>query len=95
MLLVGAILAKLVPLIVLPWLAVRHWRGAVVCVLVVLLGYIVYVDAGWSLFDSLVRFGGGTDLLGLGNGVLSALLGSVAAVERGQSATWLGWAASR
>ena len=94
-LLVGAILAKLVPLIVLPWLAVRHWRGAVVWVGVVLLGVKGDVGAGGWVLVRVGGLGGGTGQLGLGNGVLSALLGSVAAVERGQSATWLGWAASR
>jgi len=57
----GAVLAKLIPIVVLPWLVWRrHWSAAGVCVAVVAAGYSVYAADGLAVFDSLRRFAGTT-----------------------------------
>ncbi len=68
-----ATLAKLIPVLLLPWLMWRHWRAGLVMIGVIGLGYLPYIDAGSALFASLTRFGGQTDMLGLGFSVLSWL----------------------
>ncbi len=73
----AGILAKLIPIVVLPWLAWRDRRAAVVCVLVVMAGYLPYLDAGTGLFTSLTRFAGDTAMLGLGHDILSVWMGGV------------------
>ncbi len=68
-----ATLAKLVPIVLLPWLVLKNPRSACLAVVVIVLGYLPYSDAGGALFDSLTRFGGQTDMLGFGYSVLAGL----------------------
>lgn len=76
-----ATLAKLVPVVLLPWLFVKNRRSAGLMLVVIGLGYLPYADAGGALFNSLTRFGGQTDMLGLGFSCLSFLSnGTVARV---------------
>lgn len=62
-----AISAKLTAVVLLPWLVIRHPKAALVCLGVVALTYVPYLDAGAGLFESLARFAAGPpffDLLG-------------------------------
>lgn len=70
----AAILVKLVPVVLLPWLAWKNRRAALLCVALVVAGYAPYADAGGVLFASLWRFTADTQLLGLGHGLLCAVL---------------------
>lgn len=51
-----AISAKVVAVVLLPWLLWRHWRSALVAILVLAATYLPYASAGWGLFESLLRF---------------------------------------
>lgn len=64
-LLIGvAISAKTVAIVLLPWLVFRR-PVALLATLAVMVGcYLPYSDAGWHVFDSLLRFGDSTASLG-------------------------------
>lgn len=73
-LLAGGILAKLVPIVLLAWLARKHGRAVLFALAVVAVGYLPYASAGTGLFDSVLRFVGTTQMLGLGHSLLSLCL---------------------
>jgi Glycosyltransferase family 87 len=79
----AAILAKLIPVVLVPWLIWRHGRASVMCAVVVVLGYLPFVGAGSALVHSLVRFGGQTEMLGFGHTLVSYVVG-------GGVARWIG-----
>lgn len=60
-----AISAKLVALLMGPWLVWRHPRAAVICVGVVILTYVPYLGAGPDLFGSLHRWPQETEFFSL------------------------------
>ncbi|MFQ5495842.1 MAG: glycosyltransferase 87 family protein, partial [Phycisphaerae bacterium] len=51
-----AVLAKTTPIILLPLLVRRSWRAGLIAGATILLGYLVYADAGRHVFDVLWRF---------------------------------------
>ncbi|MFQ5490158.1 MAG: hypothetical protein ACE5GE_05490 [Phycisphaerae bacterium] len=77
--LAGAIGAKVVAVVLLGWLAMRCWRAAVLCVLLVVGLYLPYASAGWGLVESLFRFAGGTAFFGLLHQPVAAWFGAGAA----------------
>ena len=50
---------KIVAVVLLPWFMLRDRRAAVVALVVPVVCYLPYVEAGWGLIESLVRFGSG------------------------------------
>ncbi|MCP4250458.1 MAG: hypothetical protein GY778_25730 [bacterium] len=81
--LAGAIAAKIVAVVLLGWLAVRHWRAALLCVACLVVAYLPFASAGAGLFESLARFVGQTDFFGLVYPVTERLAG-------GAGARWVG-----
>lgn len=67
-LLSGAILTKIVPIVLLPWLARKHWRAALLAGGVIVAAYVPFASPGVSLFHSLVKFPRETEMLSLGHG---------------------------
>ncbi|MCA9253697.1 MAG: hypothetical protein R3E58_10355 [Phycisphaerae bacterium] len=59
-----AISAKTVAIVLLPWLMFRRPIAVLAAIAVVVGCYLPYSDAGWHVFDSLLRFGGSTSSLG-------------------------------
>ena len=78
-----ATLTKTIPVLLLPWLWRRNYRAGLLATVLIIVGYVPYADAGLGLFESLIRFGGETQLLGFGHELLSACLDP-------RSARWLG-----
>lgn len=78
-----ATLTRTIPILLLPWLWRCNYRAGLLATILIAVGYLPYVDAGLGLFDSVIRFGGGTQLLGFGYALLSTCFGP-------QSARWLG-----
>ncbi|MEE8105872.1 MAG: glycosyltransferase [Planctomycetota bacterium] len=52
-----AILAKTMAVVLLPWVAIRRPRVALIAVAVAAVGYLPFADAGAGLFSTLLRFG--------------------------------------
>lgn len=73
--LAGAILAKLMPILLLLWLFRQKPAAAVLAVVLVIAGTIPYADAGGGLLDSLIRFGATTQMLSPAVGLFSWMLG--------------------
>jgi hypothetical protein len=78
-LIAAAIAAKIVAVVMLGWLAVRNWRAALLCVVCVAILYLPYASAGAGLFESLIRFVGGTAFFGLLHPVCAMAVGQNAA----------------
>lgn len=72
-----AISSKLVAVVLLPWLFVRHWRAGWVAIVVLAATYLPYLGAGADLFRSLTRFTAETSVLGLVHGPLEWMIGGV------------------
>ncbi len=68
-----AISSKLIAAILLPWLIVRHWRGAVATVIVLAITYWPFASAGADLWASLARFSSGDEFFSLVGAFLPSL----------------------
>ncbi len=68
-----AILTKIIPIFLLPWLARRRLSAAVIAVAVVVAGVIPYFGAGGGLIFSLLKFPREMEMLSLGHGLSSLL----------------------
>jgi hypothetical protein len=68
-----AIAAKLVCVVLLPWLMVRRPLAAGIAGAVVAVSYLPFADAGGAVFQSLTRFGGTRGALGVGIGLAESL----------------------
>ncbi|GJM25553.1 MAG: hypothetical protein DHS20C16_19680 [Phycisphaerae bacterium] len=64
MLLGAAISAKTVALVLIPWLFLRRPIALLATLAVMIACYLPFADAGWHVFDSLLRFGDSTTSLG-------------------------------
>jgi len=71
-----AIASKLVAVVLLPWLVVRHWRAALIAIAVVATIYLPFVDSGLRMFDGLMRFTGTTSLFGPIHGPVELIIGA-------------------
>ncbi len=60
----AAISAKTVAVVLMPWIAFRKPLAVPVTFAVVVACYLPFADAGWHVFDSLLRFGDSTTSLG-------------------------------
>ena len=60
-----AIGTKMIPLVLLPWLMLRHRWAAGLSLLVLAVCHLPYADAGLGLFTSLARFGSGGSFFSL------------------------------
>ena len=60
-----AISAKLIPIVLVPWLLFRHFRATLVAGTVVVATYLPYLGAGKALFASLLRWSGNEEFFGL------------------------------
>lgn len=67
-----SIAAKLMSAVLLPWLLWRHRRAGATAIVVIAICYLPYLDAGGSVFRSLVRFGNADMFFSL-PGILSLL----------------------
>ncbi len=72
--LAGAILTKIVPVILIPWLARKNLWAAGLAAALVVLGYLPYIDPDAALFHSLVKFPRDTEMLSLGHGAAMKVL---------------------
>ncbi len=72
--LAAAVLTKIVPVVLVPWLARKNIRAAGLLVVLVVLGYLPYAGQGADLFHSLVKFPRDTEMLSLGHGAAMKIL---------------------
>lgn len=72
-----AIASKLVAVVLLPWLAVRHWRSALIAVVVVAITYLPFAGAGLRILEGLTRFTGTTSVFGPIHGPVEWMVGAV------------------
>jgi hypothetical protein len=71
----AAISAKTVAVVLLPWLVFRRPVALLAALAVMVACYLPYSDAGWHVFDSLLRFGDSTTSLGAWVTVTEPILG--------------------
>ncbi len=72
----AAVLTKILPVLLLPWLARRNARAAIFAVALVVLGYLPYVEPGAQVFHSLIRVPRTTEMLSLGHGAMLNVAGA-------------------
>ena len=60
-----AIATKVVAVVLWPWFLVRHWRAALIAGVVAGVGYLPFLSAGSSLFESLLRFSAESEFFSL------------------------------
>ncbi|MEE9293595.1 MAG: hypothetical protein V3W34_01340 [Phycisphaerae bacterium] len=72
--LAAAVLTKVVPIFLLPWLARKNIKAAIFAVALILAGYLPYLEAGPALFHSLIRWPRGNEMLSLGHGMAMKIL---------------------
>lgn len=72
----GAILTKIIPVVLLPWLGRKHARAMLLAVVVVVAGYLPFATPGAALFHSLVKFPRETEMLSLGHGAARWVFGA-------------------